>query len=254
LFAAALREPRRSWWLQATKRARGEEELATLADHARELLSDGPRKRSELLAELGVDNTTFVGVGLWVDLLRVPPSGTWEHRRADLYALADAWLKPSRPSPQEGTDHLIRRYLAAFGPARPADIVIWSGLPASTVSDSLGRLDLRRFRDSAGNELVDVADGALADPEVHAPVRLLGTWDALLLAHARRTQVLPERHRPRVFHTKNPQSVNTFAVDGQVAGSWKHAGGEISIEPFEPLAAGASHQVELEAEKMAALY
>jgi hypothetical protein len=23
------------------------------------------------------------GVGLWVDMVRVPPSGTWERRRAD---------------------------------------------------------------------------------------------------------------------------------------------------------------------------
>jgi hypothetical protein len=43
LFAEAVREPRRAWWLQATKRARTEEEMPELADRTRDLLSDGPR-------------------------------------------------------------------------------------------------------------------------------------------------------------------------------------------------------------------
>ena len=30
------------------------------------------------------------GVGLFVDLVRAPPSGTWERRRADIFALADS--------------------------------------------------------------------------------------------------------------------------------------------------------------------
>ena len=57
-----------------------------------------------------------------------------------------------------------------------------------------------------------------------APVRFLPTWDATLLVHARRTQILPERFRPMVFDTKTPHSVPTFLVDGQVAGTWRVEG------------------------------
>ena len=58
-----------------------------------------------------------VGVGLWVDLVRVPPSGTWERRRADLFAAAEAWIGPSQMTEREAVERLLRRYLAGFGPA-----------------------------------------------------------------------------------------------------------------------------------------
>jgi hypothetical protein len=39
--------------------------------------------------ELGELGQGFLGtLSLWVDLVRMPPSGTWERRRADRLALA----------------------------------------------------------------------------------------------------------------------------------------------------------------------
>ena len=32
------------------------------------------------------DPVLFNGATLWLDVVRVPPAGTWEHRRADIYA------------------------------------------------------------------------------------------------------------------------------------------------------------------------
>ena len=52
-------------------------------------------------------------------------------------------------------------------------------------------------------------------------MRFLGTWDAALLVHARRAQILPEEHRAKIFNTKMPQSIGTYLVDGAVAGTWK---------------------------------
>ena len=60
---------------------------------------------------------------MWLDLVRVPPSGTWERRRADLYAAAEHWLgRPGKIEEAEGTDLLVRRYLGAFGPATLAEL------------------------------------------------------------------------------------------------------------------------------------
>ncbi len=53
--------------------------------------------------------------------MRVPPSGTWEHRRADLYAAAEDWLGPSAMTGADAVEHLVRRYLGGFGPANPLD-------------------------------------------------------------------------------------------------------------------------------------
>jgi hypothetical protein len=80
-------------------------------------------------------------------------------------------------------------------------------------------------------------------------VRLLPTWDAVLLAHARRTLILPEEHRAKIFHTKMPQSIGTFLVDGQVAGTWRPDG---TIDVFQGLSKSARKQVEAEGRRLIA--
>ena len=79
-------------------------------------------------------------------------------------------------------------------------------------------------------------------------MRFLGTWDAALLVHARRTQILPEEHRAKIFNTKMPQSVGTFLVDGAVKGAWRPNG---EIEPFEPLTRQQRREVDAEAARLA---
>ena len=72
--------------------------------------------------------------------------------------------------------------------------------------------------------------------------------------HARRTQLLPERYRSRIFHVKAPHSFPTFLVDGAVAGTWRHQDGRIHLEPFEPLPRGTRRQLEEEADHLAAFH
>ena len=60
-------------------------------------------------------------------------------------------------------------------------------------------------------------------------MRFLPVWDSTLLVHARRTGILPEEYRPRVFNTKTPQSVATFLVDGEVAGTWRYEKGRVAV-------------------------
>ena len=85
-------------------------------------------------------------------------------------------------------------------------------------------------------------------------MRFLPTWDATLLVHARRTQLLPERHRPRVFGTKTPHSVGTFLVDGRVAGAWRPVDGRIELESFERLSRATLATVDDEARRLAAFH
>ena len=94
--------------------------------------------------------------GLFLDLVRVPPSGTWERRRADLYALAEDWVGPESATEADGIELLVRRYLQGFGPARPAEIADWASLDVKTTRQALERLELRRFQDEHGKELVDL--------------------------------------------------------------------------------------------------
>ncbi len=94
----------------------------------------------------------------------------------------------------------------------------------------------------------------IPDPDTPAPVRFLPVWDATLLVHARRTGILPEEYRPLVFNTKTPHSVNTFLVDGAVAGTWRYQRGEVGMEPFTKLDIATWRALQEEAQGLAALH
>jgi Winged helix DNA-binding domain len=253
LFAAAVRDHRRAGWIRGFRRPA--RDAADAARKTARFLADGPKRRAEIVEALGLDNPTWNGVGLWLDLVRVPPFGTWEQPRADLYGLASDWLgEPPSLTEEEGVDHLVRRYLAAFGPASRADVAGFTGIAPRALKPAFERISLRRFLDEGGTELIDVPRAPIPDPETPAPVRLLPAWDATLLVHARRTQILPERFRSRVFNTKTPHSIHTFLVDGQVAGSWRADAGRIVIDPFTRLPANTREAVEQEAAVVEELY
>jgi hypothetical protein len=252
-FALATRQARRASWLRTAAASPGEAAMAEHARALRERLGDGTLHREDVEALVG--KALANGVGLWVDLVRAPPSGTWERRRADLYAAADAWVGPPDGTPEaDAMAHLVRRYLAGFAPATGADVASFTGLPIGTVRTLLERLELRRFRSEDGDELVDLPRAPLPDPDTPAPPRFLPTWDATLLVHARRAGILPEEYRPRVFTSRTPHSVPTFLVDGAVAGAWRAEGGGIRLEPWERLDRADERALREEADRLAAFH
>jgi hypothetical protein len=151
-------------------------------------------------------------------------------------------------------EHLIRRYLGAFGPASVREIADWGGIPHTKLIPVLERMSLRHFRDEKGRDLIDLPRAPLPDADTPAPVRFLPTWDATLLVHARRTQILPEQFRPLVFNTRTPHSVPTFLVDGAVAGTWRVEGGRVELKPFEPLPRSVKREVDEEARRLEAFF
>jgi winged helix DNA-binding protein len=256
-FATAIRRGRREWWSAQYRHQVEGLDMSAVAARVRKHLAAGPRRASELkelLASEGIPAVAWSGLGMWIDMVRVPPSGTWDQRRADLYGLADDWLGKSSPTEAQSLEHLVRRYLGGFGPASVKDMVSWAGLPVRTLAPVVERMALRRFRDERGGELLDLPRAPLPDPDKPAPVRFLPTWEALLLVHARRTEVLPESYRQLVFNTRTPHSMSTFLVDGMVAGTWRHEGGRVRWEPFEPLPRVARREVEDESKRLAAFH
>lgn len=249
-YAMGVRRARRDWALRlppGATRLGGESEMIASAERLRAALADGPRT----VKELGTLGAGFIGnLGLWVDLVRVPPSGTWERRRADRLGLAEDWVGPPDASEDDGLEHLARAYLRAFGPAAWRDIASWAGIPLGDARRGGERLTLYRYRDEDGRELVDLAGADLPDPETPAPVRFLPHWDASLLVHARRTGVLPEPYRSRIFSSRNPFSVGTFLVDGAVAGAWSVREGRIALDPYHALDATDRRAVDAEREAL----
>ena len=249
-FAAGTRDARWESW-QRAYRNRGPTPQAAVATARRldRVLADRPRGRTELLD--GIDGPLFGLATTRLNLVRVPPSGTWKRRRADLFGRAEDWIGPAPAiSAEEGIDLLIRRYLRAFGPASVADVASWAGIQITPVRKALERIELRHFRDEAGGLLVDLPRAPLPPADTPAPARFLPTWDATLLVNCRRTQILPEEHRPKIFHVKNPQSESTFLLDGAVAGTWKVEGGRMRLMPFGRLRGQDRDELEAEGERL----
>ena len=289
LMAAATRAARADWWLRTMRKELDGMDMTAVAAATRSILAGGPVPAAEIqarLAAMGYPRIAWASVAQWLDMVRVPPSGTWARRKADLYGLAEQWLGPATaqtggaasapdsaagvapaqaPAPgaipalqpataERGLELLIRRYLGGFGPAPVADVASWAGLPVATVRPAIERLDLRRFCDGRGRVLFDLRDAPLPDADTPAPIRFLPTWDATLLIHARRTEILSEEHRSLIFNAKTPHSVPTFLVDGRVAGTWRYDGGRVEVGPFEPLPAAETAELHAEADRLAAFH
>jgi Winged helix DNA-binding domain len=256
-FALGSRASRQGAWLRFDKKALSRKDMESTAKAVRKALAGRVEPRDDML-ELArkryPERPTHLwnGVSAWVELVRAPPSGTWERRRADLYALAEDWIGAPTVDAKDGVELLVRRYLSGFGPARIADAASWSGIAPTELQAVAEGLKLRRFRDEEGRELVDLPRLPLPGGSTKAPVRFLPTWDATLLVHARGTQILPEEFRPLVFDTKTPHSSPTFLVDGAVAGKWKVVRkgkkATLALEPFSPLPAGVKRELKAEGE------
>ena len=136
---------------------------------------------------------------------------------------------------QAATEELVRRYLAAFGPATPADMQIWSGLKAA---EGRVRGDRGRARGARTAELYDLPDAPRPDGDTPAPVRFLPAFDNMLLAHKDRTRIIDDEHRSKVV-TKNLRIHPTFLVEGFVAGMWSikatRKKATLTLEPFGKL-------------------
>lgn len=240
---------------QTRKRLAGVD-LGPILDSARAALAERPHTFAEIRELIraiepdGDIDALAYGVRTHIRLIGVPNDSRWRFGGRAPFALAEDWLGaelPRRPDPKR----MVRRYLAAFGPATPADATAWSGVTGMReVFESL-RGELRVFRDERGRELFDVPDGPLPAADTPAPARLLPEFDNTLLGHRDRSRVIADEHRPRVYLTAG-RMVGTLLLDGFAAGTWRVDGGEIAIEPFRRLTKAERQSVAAEADALRA--
>jgi hypothetical protein len=162
----------------------------------------------------------------------------------------EAWLGAS-PDQAANAETLVRRYLAAFGPATPADAKYWSGISGlGEVFEQL-RPQLRIVRDEDGRELFDIPGAPLRDSDVPAPVRFLPGYDNVTIGHKDRTRIVPEGI-PRFTEI----GWGSVLVDGFVAARWRlveaRSGSILRVEPFRRLTREERSETREEAARLAA--
>jgi hypothetical protein len=185
-------------------------------------------------------------------LVHLLPSGTWSHYgRAQLRAM-EAVLGVELPPLEEGAELLVRRYLAAFGPATQEDLLRFAGVRVGDVRAGLNDVPLRKFRDERGRILLDLPRAPLPDGDVPAPVRFLPKWDSSILAYAasERARILPDKFRTTVIR-KNGDVLPTVLVDGFIAATWDlGAKRSLTIEPLRRLTRHERAEIDEEGERL----
>jgi hypothetical protein len=246
LFRAALSETNFPWESALARR---------LAPQVRALVANGAVSQAEGMAYLAREHG-LTGVNArraWraarvrAHVLHHAESSLWRAPSERRFVAVD---EPEEHDPTEARAEILRRYLAAFGPASRRDIVAWSMMHVAEIGRALDRLEpLVRFRDEQGRELLDVPRAPLPDAGTPAPVRFLPKWDNVLLAWADRTRVLPEEYRKKVIRM-NGDVAQTFLVDGFVAGIWRVEDGCVVLEPFAALPRSVRRELEDEAGRL----
>ncbi len=227
------------------------------AEAVRDHLRGAALSRAEIYAWLaekrGVDTRPEALPGLSWEALRIrgriahtPDSALWAARRMRFATVDDDLVEPAA-----GRVTLVRRYLAAFGPATRADIARWSGVRVRDLESAIAALEpLRRFRDESGRELLDLPRAPRPHGDVAAPARLLPRFDNLVLSHDDRRRVIADEHRAAVI--QGGEVTATFLVDGFVAGLWSFAGSRVRLEPFAPLPRAARRELAEESARLEA--
>ncbi|MFI6479407.1 winged helix DNA-binding domain-containing protein [Nonomuraea sp. NPDC050663] len=221
--------------LEAVGRALVEERPMTFAELGRALAEHWPSADPHALGQ---------HVRWLVPLVQVPPRGVWGKSGPIAHTSAESWIgrevEPMTPA------ELIRRYLAAFGPATVKDVQTWSGL--TRLREVVATMDLKRHGD-----LYDLPDAPLPDPETPVPVRLMYDFDNLFLSHADRTRfITPKALEVSGAFVKANVMWRLILVDGFTAGDWTLDKGTLTIHQWEPFADDDLEAAIVEARKLLA--
>ncbi|HEX5505233.1 MAG TPA: winged helix DNA-binding domain-containing protein [Thermomicrobiales bacterium] len=241
IFMRGTRRRRAELGLDEETTARG---VALLRDA---LSAAAPLTRAEIVERLGARGLRLEGQAAphligYAALAGVTCCGP-DQGGKPTYVLLDAWADHGRALPREAAlAELARRYLAAYGPARPEDLAAWSGLPLGEARAGWASIagELREVATDGGPAWLPAAHAAwLDDPPASVPVVCLAPgYDPYLLGYRGRELVVAPEFARRV-HPGGGLLHPTLLVDGRALGTWRSARRRdrlaVTVEPFAAL-------------------
>ncbi|MEH0971682.1 winged helix DNA-binding domain-containing protein [Micromonospora sp. CPCC 205546] len=218
-------------------------DLDELATAGREVLADGGPRSMTGLARALADRWPAPGpralgemlLAALVPVVQLPPRGLWRTTAGVRNVLLSSWLgrEIDPPAPAGGDpvgEALVRRYLAAFGPAATADVRAWCGLAGLPAAVAAIRDELVEFRDERGRRLWDLPDAPRPDADTPAPVRFLPAFDNALLGYDDRSRIVDDAHRGL-----SVAGERVVLVDGRVAATWSGTADTVTVTPLRRL-------------------
>lgn len=198
-------------------------DMEPVTDFARSRLAEHPLSNADLRPMLAERFPDLHSAALsyacrcLLPLVQVPPRGVWGRTGQVRTTPLESWVgRPLSSTPS--IDETVLRYLAAFGPATPADASSWSRLTGMREVFERLRPRLRVFRDQRNRELFDLPDAPRPDPDTPSPVRFLPEYDNALLSHADRARFGSDEDRG--FTGAAGPYKGAVLVDGQVRAIW----------------------------------
>ena len=232
-----------------------ERQMDALIDAIGDVLDDGrPRTRAELAEEIGSRLGAKQGkllLGSWGSALKVASDRHYlvqsaEDAAGTRFVRASRWLEAWRDeTEEEALTKLVRRYLAAYGPATFKEVLRWWGVTVvktmkpifAALGETLTEVEVDGARAYARTADLDEIESTR--PKKGA-VQLIGGFDPLIVGAGLREQLLPPAHLKRVSRTAGWISP-VVLVDGRAAGVWDSKRTarviEITVEPFGDLPA-----------------
>ncbi|MFG1780221.1 winged helix DNA-binding domain-containing protein [Micromonospora sp. NPDC049048] len=236
-------------------------DLDELAAAGREVLADGePRSMTGLARALAgrwpAPGPRALGemlLAALVPVVQLPPRGLWRTTAGVRTTLLSSWLgreidPPAPPGRDPVGEALVRRYLAAFGPASTADLRAWSGLAGLPAAVAAIRDELVVFRDERGRRLWDLPDAPRPDGDTPAPVRFLPAFDNALLGYDDRSRIVDDAHRGL-----SVAGERVVLVDGRVAATWSVPADTVTVTPLRRLSRAERVAVTEQGQAVAAL-
>jgi hypothetical protein len=192
-------------------------------------------------------------------LVRARPRGTWRSNLYEYAALSD-WLPDvdlESVTLQEARAWLVRRYLAASGPATLDDVQWWTGFSKSEAEEALGALKPAAEEvtiEGLGDGYLMLADDAQRLRDFAQPgapyVFLLPGLDPYIMGYRDRGRFLAAEHRAKVFDRAG-NAMPTVWVNGRVMGAWgQRRDGSVVHGLFEPVGEEERALLEGEAQRL----
>jgi hypothetical protein len=180
-------------------------------------------------------------------LIQIPPTRLWGNGKSPMLQRIERYL-PEAPKPALSRVELVRRYLAAYGPASVNDMQTWCRLTKLSAEFETIRDELVLLEDEDGRPLYDLPDAPRPDEDTPAPVRFLPLYDNVYLGYDDRRRMLSPAtaHLINMFQAFKP----AVLIDGQINAGWvignKKGAATLEIETYRKMLKRETAELERE--------